>query len=105
MLRQPKIISDGQGGQKPAQLTQGEDPFADDRTVWAEFRKPSFKNVAAAGTMVGEMNQLISIWRYDAVCRGWQVVYGKRKFKVLDTFNPDKQTTILVCQGRMTGIG
>jgi SPP1 family predicted phage head-tail adaptor len=96
ILQKPATLSDGQGGQK-----KDGTGWDDVSTVWAEFRTPNFKELTAAGTVVSEVNQLISIWRRNDIKRGWQVVYetiyGTRIFKIQDTFDPDRETTILVC--------
>lgn len=100
MLRKPSTVSDNGGGRKPA---SGTDKFIDDRAVWAEFKNPNFRDIVAMGSAVSEANQLIQIWRYDNVCRGWQVKYGDRRLSILNVFNPDRHNTILVCQEVVRG--
>jgi SPP1 family predicted phage head-tail adaptor len=94
-LQKPNTVSDGMGGKKPA---TGTDKWVDVVKLWAEFRTPNFKELVAAGTTVSELNQLISIWHRAGIERGWRILCGKRIFKIQNTFDPDKQTTLLVCQ-------
>lgn len=94
-LMKPNVIPDGQGGQKPV---PDEDEYIPAGKIWSEFKTPSIKELSTLGTQVSEVNQLISIRRHTSVTRGWQVIYKNRVFDILNVFEPDRETTILVCR-------
>ncbi|MBU2703880.1 SPP1 family predicted phage head-tail adaptor [Sporomusaceae bacterium BoRhaA] len=100
-LQKPNLIPDGRGGQKPAPPPAPE--YLDVATVWAEFRNPNFKELSAMGTAVSEMNQLTSIRRRTDIQRGWRFLYGTKKFNVLNTFEPDRETTMIVARDITVG--
>lgn len=101
-LQAPAGIKDNQGGSNHN--------FIDVLKVWAEFRTPSVKELAATGTIVSDLIQQISIRRRTDVRRGWRILYETRDisgdptknitrtFKIQHAYDPDMQTTMLVCQ-------
>lgn len=67
-------------------------------SVWADMRLPKLTQTDAAGDVVSEATQEFRIWQRSDVRRGWQVQYGKRKFKVLHVYSPNNEKTALICQ-------
>lgn len=91
ILRRPIKADDGQGGKIKTDDPQG-------ITVWAEFRKPSLQVVAVNGDVVSVMTREISIRYRPDVSRGWKLEYKNKVFEILGTYQPDKETTIMICK-------
>jgi len=89
-LEKPVKIPDGQGGQEATHV-----PFI---KVWAEFRVPNVKDLMAMGTSTSDMIQPMSIWRRKGVTNEWKVLYQTREFDVKHVYDPDKETTMLICE-------
>lgn len=89
-LWEPVQTPDGQGGRSKGYEPRG--------TVWGEFRKPKRQIVAINGGIVADVEQEISIRFKSEIRRGWRVTYKNRTFDVVDTWQPGKETIMLVCR-------
>lgn len=89
-LQEPVKTPDGRGGYTTA--------WPDRATVWAEFRKPNVSTEIVAGAVSSDMTREISIRFRTDVKKGWQVIYGTRKFAVAHTYDYGRETTIMVCR-------
>lgn len=93
-LLRPIKIPDSMGGSKSNYQAAGK--------VWAEFRNPNTKELAVVGTVISDLVRLISIRRHRDVRRGWRVQHDARNFDVLNTYDVDRETTMLVCREVVT---
>ncbi|MEN6567196.1 MAG: phage head closure protein [Veillonellales bacterium] len=98
-LQKPDLESDGQGGRRKKTGGTG---WVDVATVWAEFKAPKVKELAATGTIVGDLTREISIRRRSDVRRGWRATYTfkgiTKTFDIQHVYDPDLETTVLVCR-------
>lgn len=90
-LQAPTRTPDSQGGAQPG--------FADEATVWAEFRRPTIRSAAAIGTVVSETVIPVAIRYRTDVRRGWRVIDGTHVYDVLDVYPEGRrQATVMVCR-------
>ena len=89
-LRHPGEIDDGMGGRTVFWGTID--------TVWAEFLKPRLSTMQESGSVVSEMVREIRIRNRTDVRKGWRVICGAKTFDVEHAYDPDRESTIIVCR-------
>ena len=89
-LKQPAEAEDGMGG-RPATYTPVD-------TVWAEFLKPRLATMQETGSVISEMVREIRIRNRTDVRKGWRVIHGSKTFDVEHAYDPDRESTIIVCR-------
>jgi len=95
ILQKPNLISDGAGGWKP---TTGENKWVTVITVWAEFMKPRFSTIEAAGAIASVSLREIKIMFFADVVKGWRILYGLKIFTVDHTYDIARTDTVMVCK-------
>lgn len=93
-LLQPVKIPDGMGGSRSDFQSAG--------NVWAELRNVNTKEVPAVGAAASDLVRQISIRRRTDVRRGWRVQIGGRSYDVLNTYDINREATMLVCREVIT---
>lgn len=89
-LKQPTVAEDGMGGRSTT--------FTTADTVWAEFLKPRLATMQESGSVISEMVREIRIRNRTDVRKGWRVIHGSKTFDVEHAYDPDKESTIIVCR-------
>ncbi len=89
-LLQPVKIPDGMGGSRSDFQPVGK--------VWAELRNVNTKEVPAVGAAASDLVRQISIRRRADVRRGWRAQIGGRFYDVLNTYDINREATMLVCR-------
>ena len=89
-LKQPTETSDGMGGWSAS--------FATVDTVWAEFLKPRLATMQESGSVISEMVREIRIRNRTDVRKGWRVIHGAKTFDVEHAYDPDRDSTVIVCR-------
>lgn len=67
-------------------------------TVWAEFIKPRVATMQETGSVISEMVREIRIRHRTDIKKGWKVLYGSKTFDVEHAYDPDRESTIIVCR-------
>lgn len=93
-LLQPAKIPDGMGGSRSDFKPVGK--------VWAELRNVNTKEVPVAGAAASDLVRQISIRRRADVRRGWRAQIGGRSYDVLNTYDINREATMLICREVMT---
>lgn len=89
-LKQPTETGDGMGGWSTS--------FTTVDTVWAEFMKPRLATMQESGSVISEMVREIRIRNRTDVRKGWRVIHGSKTFDVEHAYDPDRDSTVIVCR-------
>lgn len=91
VLQAKEKTSDGQGGSISVWVTKS--------TVLAKFKTPKYQTDVISGAVSSDMTMEIDVGYRTDVKKGWQVLYGERKFSVVHPpYHYEHETTILVCR-------
>jgi head-tail adaptor len=98
-LLAPDLVDDGMKGFKPNPPPSGDGSgFVQVGKVWGTYQKPSIREMQAIGTVLSDLSDMIIIRKRSDICRGWHVQYGTKTWKVLHKYDPDFETSVIVCR-------